>query len=61
MASFEACFNSTHLSQRWAQGLIFGVLLSLPDPFITKTFAPILVFGAVCGLIIGRVVGKWGV
>ena len=45
----------------WAQGLIFGVLLSLPDAIITKAFAPILVFGAVGGLTIGLVVGKWGV
>jgi hypothetical protein len=45
----------------WAQGLIFGVLLSLPDAIITKAFAPILIFGAVGGLIIGVIVGKWGV
>lgn len=24
----------------WAQGLVFGVLLSLPDAIITKAFAP---------------------
>jgi hypothetical protein len=45
----------------WVQGLIFGVLLSLPDAIITKAFAPILIFGAIGGLIIGLVVGKWGV
>jgi hypothetical protein len=45
----------------WAQGLIFGVLLSLPDAIITNAFAPILVFGAVGGTIIGIIVGKWGV
>jgi hypothetical protein len=45
----------------WAQGLIFGVLLSLPDAIITKAFAPILILGAVGGLIIGVLVGKWGV
>ena len=45
----------------WAQGLIFGVLLSLPDAIITKAFAPILILGAVGGLIIGFIVGKWGV
>jgi hypothetical protein len=43
----------------WAQGLIFGVLLSLPDAIITKAYAPILILGAVGGLVIG-VVGKWG-
>src|SRR5580765_4148760 len=45
----------------WAQGLIFGVLLSLPDAIITKAFAPILILGAVGGTIIGLIVGKWGV
>lgn len=45
----------------WAQGLIFGILLSLPDAIITKAFAPILILGAIGGLIIGIIVGKWGV
>jgi len=45
----------------WAQGLLFGLLLSLPDAIITKAYAPILVLGAVGGIIIGFVVGKWGV
>ena len=44
----------------WANGLIFGVLLSLPDAIITKTYAPILILGAVGGVIIGFVVDKWG-
>jgi len=44
----------------WATGLVFGVLLSLPDAIITKAFAPILVLGAVGGVIIGAIVGKWG-
>jgi hypothetical protein len=44
----------------WANGLIFGILLSLPDAIITKAFAPILILGAVGGLIIGLIVGKWG-
>lgn len=44
----------------WATGLLFGVLLSLPDAIITKAFAPILIFGAVGGVIIGVIVGKWG-
>ena len=45
----------------WAQGLVFGILLSLPDAIITKAFAPILILGAVGGTIIGLIVGKWGV
>lgn len=44
----------------WATGLVFGVLLSLPDAIITKVYAPILILGAVGGLIIGLIVGKWG-
>ncbi|MFL6334503.1 MAG: hypothetical protein ACJ754_14405 [Pyrinomonadaceae bacterium] len=44
----------------WAQGLVFGVLLSLPDAIITKAYAPILALGAVGGVIIGIIVGKWG-
>jgi len=45
----------------WASGLIFGILLSLPDAIITKAFAPILILGAIGGLVIGLIVGKWGV
>ena len=44
----------------WAQGLVFGVLLSLPDAIITKAYAPILTLGAVGGVIIGIIVGRWG-
>ena len=44
----------------WAQGLTFGILLSLPDAIITKAYAPILILGAVGGTIIGLIVGKLG-
>jgi len=44
----------------WAQGLIFGVLLSLPDAIITKAYAPILILGAVGGTVIGIIVKRWG-
>jgi hypothetical protein len=44
----------------WATGLVFGILLSLPDAIITKAYAPILILGALGGLIIGLIVGKWG-
>jgi hypothetical protein len=44
----------------WAQGLIFGLLLSLPDAIITKAYAPIIILGAAGGVVIGLVVGKWG-
>jgi hypothetical protein len=44
----------------WAQGFIFGVLLSLPDAIITKAYAPIIILGAVGGVIVGFIVGRWG-
>lgn len=44
----------------WAVGLFLGILLSLPDAIITKAMAPILASGAVGGLIIGWVAGKFG-
>ena len=54
--------GAAHLNlPAWAQGLLFGLLLSLPDAIITKAYAPILVMGTLGGLIIGFVVGKWGV
>ena len=37
----------------WVIGLIFGTLLSLPSALITKARVPILVMGAVGGLLIG--------
>jgi hypothetical protein len=43
----------------WAVGLVFGLLLSLPDAIITKAFAPILLVGAVGGLIIGGILHGW--
>ena len=44
----------------WATGLVFGVLLSLPDAIITRAFAPIMILGAIGGAVIGWIVGKWG-
>jgi hypothetical protein len=44
----------------WATGLVFGILLSLPDAIITKAYVPILLLGAIGGLIIGVIVAKWG-
>jgi hypothetical protein len=44
----------------WARGLLFGLLLSLPDAIITKAWAPIIGTGVVGGLIIGFVVDRWG-
>jgi len=44
----------------WLNGLVWGLLLSLPDALITKAFVPIMTIGAIGGLIIGFVVSKWG-
>ncbi len=45
----------------WFSGLIIGLLISLPDAIISKAYAPIIIIGALGGLIIGLIVGKWGV
>ena len=44
---------------RWAIGLGLGVLLSLPDAIITKAFVPIVGLGAVGGLVIGWLAGRY--
>ena len=44
---------------RWAIGLGLGILLSLPDGIITKAFAPIVGMGAIGGLIIGWLSGRF--
>ena len=44
----------------WAQGMIFGLLLSLPDAIITKAYAPILILGLIGGALIGLIVNRWG-
>jgi hypothetical protein len=43
----------------WLTGLVFGVLLSLPDAIVTKAYAPILAVGAVGGLLIGGILHGW--
>ena len=40
----------------WTKGLLIGLLLSLPDAIITKTYVPIIGVGVVGGLIIGLLV-----
>jgi hypothetical protein len=45
----------------WASGLLFGLLLSLPDAIITKAWAPIMALGAIGGVICGVVIGALGV
>jgi len=45
----------------WLVGVTFGVLLSMPDAVVTKAYAPILISGAIGGLIIGGITRGWGV
>jgi hypothetical protein len=44
----------------WIAGLGWGVLLSLPDAIITKSWAPITIGGAIGGIVIGLITGHWG-
>src|SRR5438309_11830527 len=44
----------------WLIGLTIGILLSLPPALITKMPVPILGIGAVGGLVIGVIRGKFG-
>lgn len=43
----------------WLIGLLFGLLISLPDAIITKAYAPILIVGGMGGLIIGGILHGW--
>ena len=43
----------------WLVGLTIGLLLSLPDAIVTKAYAPILVFGALGGAVIGGLTHGW--
>ena len=45
----------------WLSGLLFGVLLSLPDAIITKVWIPIKALGAIGGIVIGHIIGAWGI
>lgn len=42
-----------------AVGLFFGLLLSLPDAIITKAYVPIIVIGALGGVLIGGFIHGW--
>jgi len=43
----------------WLIGLVFGALISLPDAIITHKYLPILVLGAIGGVIIGGIIHGW--
>ena len=44
----------------WMVGLVFGLLLSIPDAIITKSYGPIVGMGAIGGTLIGVIVTKLG-
>lgn len=44
----------------WAVGLVFGLLLSVPDAIITKAYAPIIGMGALGGTVIGVILSRFG-
>ena len=41
-------------------GIVVGLLTSLADAIITKSYAPILVTGVIFGALGGWIVGRWG-
>jgi fatty acid desaturase len=43
----------------WLVGLLFGLLLSLPAALVTKAYAPILIIGAIGGVVIGGIIHGW--
>ena len=43
----------------WLVGLLFALLLSLPAAIISKAYAPILMVGAIGGVIIGGIIHGW--
>jgi len=53
--------GSVHLPwPGWAVGLVFGLLLSIPDAIITKAYAPIVGMGALGGTVIGLIISRFG-
>ena len=43
----------------WLIGGLVGLLVSLPDAIITKTYGPIILIGIIGGVIIGWAAGRW--
>jgi hypothetical protein len=43
----------------WLVGLLFGLLISVPDAIITHKYVPILILGGIGGLIIGGLIHGW--
>lgn len=45
----------------WLQGLLIGLIVSLPTAIATRLYVPILAAGIIGGAIIGFIIGQWGV
>jgi len=43
----------------WLAGAVIGLLISLPDAVVTKSYAPILISGVIGGALIGWASGRW--
>jgi hypothetical protein len=43
----------------WVRGALVGLLISIPDAIVTKSYAPILASGIVGGAIIGALAGRF--
>ena len=43
----------------WARGALVGLLISLPDAIVTKSYAPIIASGVIGGAIIGALAGRF--
>ena len=43
----------------WVAGALIGLLLSLPDAIVTKTYGPIIGVGVVGGALVGLAAGQW--
>jgi len=54
--------GAAHLpGSHWGTGMFLGLLLSVPDALLTKAYAPVLGTGAAGGLVIGWVIGQFGI
>src|SRR5436190_10236500 len=53
--------NSLPVLDPIVRGLVIGILLSLPDAIITKSYIPIMGLGVIGGLILGIVVKLVGI
>ena len=50
--------NTTLPFAGWVNGLLIGLLISIPDAVVTGTYGPILASGAIGGIVIGFIVSR---